>query len=90
MTTESGLELQSLLFRRNQIKDMGGSTSPSFSCVLGSLYFLCLHPQYANATCTRLMWEDEVNGRLGRDGSVGVWSQFSGLTGSVLRDPGGQ
>ena len=39
-----------------------------------------------DARCTRLRWQDKVNGRLRscRDGNVGVWSQFNALTGSVL------
>lgn len=56
---------------------------------LPSVVFLgvstCLHPLYSR--CRRLRKPEEVNTRLCccRDGSVGVHSQFGGLTGSVLR-----
>lgn len=57
-------------------------------CVVSLGVCTCLHPQYVDSRCTWLRQQEEVNVRLRscRDGSVGVWSQFSWLTGSVLWD----
>lgn len=50
----------------------------------------CLHPPYVDSRCTRLRRQEEVNARLCAPVEMGVWacaSQFSRLTGSVLRGP---
>lgn len=45
----------------------------------------CLHPRCCRRRRLRRPGEVNVGLRCRRDESVGVWSQFSGRTGSVLR-----
>ena len=77
-------------YRTYCLEEKKNRTWASAQVLPGCFVLGCLLVFTSDWRCARPRWREEVNGRLCAPAETGawvVWSQISGLTGSVLREP---